>query len=134
MTTGSVVDVDPASPTRDEVAPLYQERDYARAMRTIAELAGKVNRYIDARAPWSLAKDERTFEEGRAVCTQSLNLYRVLITLLAPVVPRLAEDSSAILRAPISWEGLDQPVLGVEIEKYKPLMMRIDRAVVDRIV
>ena len=119
---------------RDEVAALYEERDYARAMRVISELAGKANRYIDARAPWSLAKDEHTFEEGRAVCTQSLNLYRALITLLAPVVPRLAEDSAVILRAPISWAGLDQPLLGAEIEKYKPLMMRIDKAVVEKVV
>jgi methionyl-tRNA synthetase len=119
---------------RAEVGAHFEAREYARAIRTITALADRTNKYIDAKAPWSLCKAEDTFAEGHRVCTQGLNLFRVLITMLSPVVPGLAADSFALLRAPLSWEGLDTPLLGVEIETFKPLMLRVDKAHVDAVI
>jgi methionyl-tRNA synthetase len=119
---------------REEVGEHFEAREYARAIRAITALADRTNKYIDAKAPWALCKEEATLAEGHRVCTQGLNLFRVLITMLSPVVPKLAEDSAALLRSPISWSGLDTPLLGAEIEKFQALMLRVDKANVEAVV
>jgi methionyl-tRNA synthetase len=119
---------------RHAIGAHFEAREYASAIRAITALADRTNKYIDSAEPWKLVKDESTFERGRQVCTQGLNHYRVLITLLSPVVPQLAEASAKTLAAPISWDGLDAPLLGHTIEKFSPLMMRIDRKTLDVIV
>jgi methionyl-tRNA synthetase len=119
---------------RDELQKLFEGREYAKALRVVSGLADKANQYIDAAAPWALAKNPDTLERGRAVCTQGLNIYRVLMTYLSPVVPQIAEKSWEFLRDQPSWAGLDTPLLGTVIEKYKALMFRIDRKTVDKMV
>lgn len=119
---------------RTEVGALYEAREYAKAIRTITALADRTNKYIDAKAPWALCKAEDTFEEGHQVCTQGLNLFRVLITMLSPVVPQLAADSFALLQTPLSWDGLDTPLLGAPIQTFKPLMFRVDKAHVEAVI
>ena len=119
---------------RHEVGALYEAREYAKAIRAITALADRTNKYIDAKAPWALCKADDTFAEGHRVCTQGLNLFRALITMLAPVVPQLAEDSAQLLRSPISWSGLDTPLLGAEIEVFKALMLRVDKADVEAVI
>ncbi|HCH62300.1 MAG: methionine--tRNA ligase [Deltaproteobacteria bacterium] len=119
---------------RTEVGERFEAREYAKAIRAITALADRTNKYIDTKAPWALCKAEDTFEEGHRVCTQGLNLFRVLITMLSPVVPKLAEDSFALLQSPLSWDGLDTPLLDAEIQKFKPLMLRVDKAHVAAVV
>ena len=119
---------------RNEIGALFEAREYAAAIRAITALADRTNRYIDRTEPWKLVKDETTFEEGRQVCSQGLNHYRVLITLLSPVVPDLAAASAEILESPLSWQGLDAPLLNHTIQKFTPLMMRVDRKTLDAVV
>ncbi|MBT3220856.1 MAG: methionine--tRNA ligase [Proteobacteria bacterium] len=119
---------------RHIIGELFEARDYAKALRSITSLADRTNRYIDGKKPWALVKNEDTFEEGRRVCTQGLNLYRVLITCLSPVVPKLAGQSQALLKTPLDWHQLDQPLLGATIEPFKALMYRIDKKKVQKMV
>jgi methionyl-tRNA synthetase len=119
---------------RHEVGAHFEAREYAKAIRAITALADRTNRYIDAQAPWSLCKSEDTFEQGRDVCTQGLNLFRVLITLLAPVVPRLADGAAELFGSPIAWDDLETPTLDRDISPYKHLMARIDKKNVEAVV
>lgn len=122
------------SGARAAVGGFYEGREYAKAIRHISGLADIANKYINDAAPWALCKDEATFEKGRAVCTQGINLFRALITMLSPVVPKLAEDAAELLQSPISWSGLDTPLLDTEIQRYKHLMNRIDKKNVDAVI
>jgi methionyl-tRNA synthetase len=119
---------------REELGSHYEGRDFGRVVRAVAALADETNKYIDTMAPWALAKNEETFEQGRAVCSQAINQFRILITYLAPVVPRIAEEATGFFKHPLSWDALDQPLLGTEVAKYKPLMMRVDRKAVQKMV
>lgn len=119
---------------RDEIALWYEGREYARVVRKVSALADRANKHIDSRAPWSLMNDEATFEEGRAVCTQALNQFRVLMTYLAPIVPSIATKAMAFLGRDLSWSELDTPMLEGEVGKYEALMFRLDRKVVDKMV
>ena len=120
---------------RTRIASLYDGRDFATAIREIAALADRANQYIDARKPWSLAKDPAQSAAVGAVCTQGLNLFRVLITYLQPVLPAMAERAGAFLGRPIRrWEDIATPLLGTALAPYEPLATRLDPKVVASLI
>ncbi|MFP4075391.1 MAG: methionine--tRNA ligase [Halochromatium sp.] len=109
------------------IAEAYEGREYSRAVREIMTLADRANRYIDEQAPWVVAKQEGREAELRGICTQGLNLFRLLIGWLKPILPGTAEAAEQFLRiAPLRWEQLEQPLLDHEIAPFKPLMTRIE--------
>ncbi|MCP4445189.1 MAG: methionine--tRNA ligase [Myxococcales bacterium] len=111
----------------DAIATFYEGREYSKALRKIMALADKANQYIADQAPWKLAKEEATLEQAQAVCTQGLNLYRMLITYLSPVVPRIFDDSCKLFGEELTWEGARKPLLGVGIKAFSPLLQRVDK-------
>jgi methionyl-tRNA synthetase len=117
------------------IATHYDQREYSRAMREIMLLADRANQYIDLRKPWQLAKDPATATEVQAVCTQGLNLFRVLMLYLAPVLPAMADKVAEFLGvADTRWDDRQEPLLNVTINRFTPLMARIEAASVARIV
>src|SRR5258708_15561786 len=68
----------------------YENRDMAAAVRDIMALCDRANQYVDSRKPWMLAKDPKNAAEVQNVCTQALNLFRVLMIYLEPVLPGMA--------------------------------------------
>jgi methionyl-tRNA synthetase len=120
--------------TGDVVSACYQGRDYARAVREIMALADLANQYIDERKPWVLAKEGKT-DEVQLVCTQGLNLFRVLMAFLTPVLPAMAEKTNRFLNTSTQgWGDGISPLLGHEIAKFEPLMQRIDIKQVNKMV
>ncbi len=111
----------------DSIAEAYERRELSRAMREIMALADRANQYIDEQAPWVMAKQPGREAELHRVCTLGLNLYRVLIGYLRPVLPRTAEASEAFLRIPpLTWAELASPLLDHEIAPFKPLLTRVE--------
>ncbi len=116
----------------EEIARLYEGREYGRAIREVMALADIANQYIDDRKPWVLAKQPGAKHEVQEVCSVGLNLFRVLMTYLAPVLPAMAEKVQAFLKLPsLCWDDIAEPLLDHRIEKFKPLMTRIDPASVE---
>ena len=118
----------------DEVAALYEAREFNRAMREIIALADRANQYIDDKKPWVMAKDEALKDEVQAVCSVGINLFRVLATYLKPVLPNMAEKSEAFLRCSIDWTALDAPLIAHELAPFEPLLQRVDADVVTAMV
>jgi len=119
----------------DNIAAAYDQREYSRAMREIMQLADQANQYIDERKPWVLAKEDGKDDEVQAVCTEGLNLFRVLMIYLTPVLPDMAERAAGFLNAESRhWDDRNTPLLGTTINKFKPLMSRIDPVNVDNMV
>jgi methionyl-tRNA synthetase len=117
------------------IGAAYDALDYNRAVRLIMALADRANKFVEDREPWKLAKDPARAGELQDVCTTALNLYWQLIVYLAPVLPRLAERSAALLHQRLtSWEQAATPVLGTPVAKYEHLMTRADRATVDAVI
>ncbi len=113
----------------------YEQRDYSSAMREIMLLADKANQYIDAHKPWNLAKDPQKAADVIAVCSQGLNLFRVLMAYLKPVLPDTATRAEAFLGAPLKhWDELQTPLLNTHLAPYEPLFMRLDPVVVRQLV
>ena len=110
----------------DSIAALYEARDFQRAMREIIALADRANQYIDEKKPWVLAKEEGREQEVQDACSVGINCFRVLMTYLKPVLPVMAEKSEAFLGLPLDWTDLTAPLEGHTINKFSPLIQRID--------
>lgn len=108
------------------IAELYEGREYGKAMREIMALADVANAYVADEAPWQLVKNEETLARAHQVCSVALNLFRILVTYLKPVLPRLATDVEAFLKLELSWSGLALDMAGHEINPFKPMMQRIE--------
>ena len=108
------------------IATAFEEREYARAIRDIMALADKANQYIDAKAPWVLAKDETKQQETHDVCSMGINLFRVLMHYLKPVLPAMAAEVEAFLQVELRWDNYSAPLVNHHINSFKPLMQRVD--------
>ena len=110
----------------EEIARLYDTREFAKAMRAIMALADEANRYVEDNAPWNLAKQNKD-TELQEVCSVAINLFRVLLTYLSPVLPGVAEKVRDLLNLPaLTWQGRTVPLCGTTIKPFKHLMTRID--------
>ncbi|MEP5764987.1 MAG: methionine--tRNA ligase [Halieaceae bacterium] len=118
----------------ESIAGLYEQREFSKAVREIIALADRANQYIDEKKPWVLAKEEGREAEVHAACSVGINLFRVLMTYLKPVLPAMAEKAEAFLQCSLDWTALDAPLLGHQIAKFKPLLTRIEAAQVEAVV
>ena len=120
---------------KDAIAGHYERREYSKAMRMIMGLADAANRYIDDKKPWVMIKDEEQLDAVQSVCTQGLNLFRSLMIYLTPVIPTVAEDARAFLgEGDWHWHSAAEPLLGARINKFKPLLTRVEQKQVDTMV
>ncbi|WP_408953333.1 methionine--tRNA ligase [Lysobacter sp. Hz 25] len=117
------------------IAEAYARNEAASAVRLTMALADEANKYIDEHKPWVLAKQEGAETHLQAVCTQGLNLFRVLAAALKPVLPRVSAEAEAFLAAPVTlWEDLAEPLLDHRIGAYVPLFTRIDTKLIDTMI
>ncbi|GAA5445685.1 methionine--tRNA ligase [Microbulbifer sp. NBRC 101763] len=116
------------------VANYYEQREYARAMRDIMALADAANAWIADKAPWSLAKQEGAESEVLAICSQGVNMFRALITWLAPVLPNTAQKAAEFLNSGLEWNSAITPLVDHEINKFKPLLQRVEKTQVDAVM
>ena len=121
-----------------EVSRLYENRQYSQAIRLIMSLADSANQYIDEQQPWVIAKQADEEQRLHLICTQGINLYKVLIMYLTPVVPDLARRSEEFLNCNLlsadSWQNLDQPLFNHQISKYKHLIKRIEMTTIENML
>ncbi|MGP9558368.1 methionine--tRNA ligase [Psychrobacter sp. AOP7-A1-24] len=121
--------------TGDEIAAAYENREFSRAMRLIMQCADKANEYIDEKKPWSLAKIEGTEQEVQDVCSVAINIFRQLMVYLAPVLPELTANAKEFLNLDdLSFASRNEWLLGHKINKFKPLMQRIEAKDIDAMV
>ena len=119
----------------EQIAALYEARQYSQAMREIMALADRANQYVDAHKPWLLAREPARAAEVLAICTQGINLFRVLMGCLAPVLPEMARRAGLFLNCEfIQWDAIDTPLLGTRLNAYEALATRLDPARVAELV
>ena len=113
-----------------DIADLYDQREYGKALRKVMGLADTANEWFDDKRPWELAKlktDEASWEL-QSICSTALNLFRALTIYLAPVLPKLATDAQSFLNVkPLTWQDASKFLPdGHTISPYKHLMTRVE--------
>ncbi len=118
-----------------DVATLYEDREFGKAIRKIMELADEANQYVNRRAPWLLAKDPSKSSELQSVCTTALGLFRNLTVMLAPVLPALTLEAEKLLNMKLdSWDAVKLTLSpGHVIAPYKHLMSRVEEKQLDEL-
>ncbi|RYV01286.1 methionine--tRNA ligase [Shewanella sp. OPT22] len=116
------------------IAECYEKREFGKGMREIMALADIANAYVADMEPWKLVKAEETLEQTHQVCSNALNLFRILATYLKPVLPRLSADVEAFLKIELTWESLEADFSGHEINAFKAMMQRVDMDKVAKMV
>lgn len=117
-----------------EIAQAYENRESGKAIREIMALADLANRYVDEQAPWVVAKEEGRDADLQAICSMGINLFRVLMTYLKPVLPSLSERTETFLNTELTWDGIAQPLLGHQVNAFKALFNRIEMAKVEAMI
>ena len=118
--------------TGDEIAQLYEQRDFSKAMRLILGLVDDANVYIDQKAPWKLKDDIDAVQD---ICSVGINLFRLLTLYLKPVLPQISQEVESWLQIPaLTWQDKNTLLAGHRIGAFKPLLKRVDAKAIAAIV
>ncbi len=120
----------------DEVAELYEAREFAKALRRVMELADLVNGFVDTNKPWEIAKDPAREQELQTICSITLEAFRRLTLYLKPVVPEVAAGVEKFFGIPaMTWNDMNKPLnSGQAVQPYQHLMTRIDPVMIEQLV
>uniref|UniRef100_B1XVH5 Methionine--tRNA ligase n=1 Tax=Polynucleobacter necessarius subsp. necessarius (strain STIR1) TaxID=452638 RepID=B1XVH5_POLNS len=112
----------------EKIAELYEGREYAKALRTVMELADKVNGFVDENKPWEIAKDPEREANLQRVCSITLEAFRMLSLYLKPVIPQVVASVEEFLSLPpLSWANINIPLSSKNpLKAYKHLMTRVE--------
>ncbi|GHB62713.1 methionine--tRNA ligase [Psychrosphaera saromensis] len=119
---------------KESITTCYENREFAKAIREIMALADKANKYIDDKAPWVTVKDDALQQQTHDVCSMGINLFRILMVYLKPVLPNMAAEVESFLNSELTWDSVDNNLTGHEINKFKALMQRVDMDKVAKMV
>ncbi|SFU26889.1 methionine--tRNA ligase [Xenorhabdus koppenhoeferi] len=120
--------------TAQVIAEDFTNREFGKAIREIMALADLANRYVDEQAPWVVAKQEGRDVDLQAICSMGINLFRVLMTYLKPVLPGLSARTETFLNTELTWDGIRQPLLSHDVSPFKALFNRIEMAKIEAMV
>jgi methionyl-tRNA synthetase len=126
--------IDAFSAQQDTIAGYYEKREFGKAIKAIMALADQANQYIADQQPWVLAKQEGCEHQVQDVCSTGLNMFRMLMIYLKPVLPIMAANAAKFLNDDLLWSGLNTPLTSHTINKFKPLMTRIESSQIDAIL
>ena len=112
----------------DEIINNYEGRNFSTNIRLISSMADDINKYLDEEKPWVKIKDKKNHEMVQKICTDGMNLFRILIGYLKPVLPKISEKVENIMQCePINWENIKDLILSKKIQEFKPIITRIDK-------
>lgn len=117
------------------IAEAYAGRDFARALREIMKLTDAANGYVAETAPWVVAKDESRAAELHAICSNALEMFRILTVYLKPVLPNIAQAVEQFLNVrPLQWSDIDLSLDAQTIQPYAHMITRLESKQVEAMV
>ncbi|XBC39480.1 MAG: methionine--tRNA ligase [Buchnera aphidicola (Nurudea shiraii)] len=103
----------------------FEKNEFSLAIILIMKFSDMANKYIDEQKPWILIKNIKNFKKLHSICTMSINLFKILMTWLKPIVPDLAKKVESFLRVTLVWENINIPLLNHKISVFDCLCERI---------
>jgi methionyl-tRNA synthetase len=115
------------------IADSYEAREYGKAIREIMRLADLANGFVAEKAPWVIAKQEGQDEVLQQVCSDALEMFRLLTLYLKPVLPKLANEIEHFLNIePLIWEAVDASLQSAHsINAYEHLITRVEPKLIE---
>lgn len=122
----------------DEIARLYEELNFAKAMVEIREIADKANQYFDEKAPWKLIKEDP--ETTQAILTDILAIFTLMSIYLKPILPLYVSQVETLFGFPdlcwnhINFEGISDKIYQAKLNSFQHLSQRVDPKKVDELI
>ena len=112
----------------NDIVKNYEGRNYSTNIRLVSSLADDINKYLDEVKPWVKIKNENERELVQKICTDGLNLFRILIGYLKPVLPSISNKVESIMNCDsLTWSNLKEVLLNTDITEFKPIITRITK-------
>ncbi|SDK35923.1 methionyl-tRNA synthetase [Methylophilus rhizosphaerae] len=117
------------------IAEAFVARDFARALRDIMKLTDAANAYVAEAAPWVVAKDDSKAAELHTICSNALEMFRLLTIYLKPVLPNIASAVEAFLNVqPLQWADVAQGLGAQAIQPYSHMIIRLEGKQIEAMV
>ncbi|WP_284443287.1 methionine--tRNA ligase [Buchnera aphidicola] len=102
-----------------------ENREFSRVVRESMRLLDIANQYINEKKPWNIERTEINILELQKICTMGINLFRIVMIFLKPIMPDLAIKTESFLIAKLTWNSIKEPLLSHQINQFIPLYTRI---------
>lgn len=117
--------VENAQKKSDLIANFYENRDFAKAIVEIRQIADEANKYFDEKAPWKTLESEP--EATKKVLTTTLNLFRIIAIYLKPILPEYVQKVENLFgEQNYSWNDANKILNKISVQNYEHLANRIE--------
>jgi len=104
------------------IIELYETRQYSKAVRLIMEMADEINKYINENTPW-----KKDTNDAAVIASVALNGFYYLSIYLKPIIPSITKSAFKFLNNPPSNFDCVGKELPHEINKYNPILNRLEK-------
>ncbi|QCI17975.1 methionine--tRNA ligase [Buchnera aphidicola (Acyrthosiphon lactucae)] len=107
------------------IESFLENRKFNFVIKESMRLLDIANQYINEKKPWTIQITEKNIIKLQKICTMGINLFRIVMIFLKPIVPDLAIKTESFLISKLTWDGIKVPLLSHQINKFTPLYKRI---------
>ena len=107
---------------KNTIIELYETRQYSKAVRLIMEMADEINKYINENTPW-----KKDTNDAAVIASVALNGFYYLSIYLKPIIPSITKSAFKFLNNPPSNFDCVGKELPHEINKYNPILNRLEK-------
>lgn len=108
-----------------DIEKFLEKREFSSVVKESMKLLDMANQYINEKKPWKIEitiPNKRIIQE---ICTTGINLFRIIMIFLKPILPDLAIKTESFLISKLTWGTISKPLLNHKINKFTPLYQRI---------
>ncbi|QCI15801.1 methionine--tRNA ligase [Buchnera aphidicola] len=116
------------------IASFLENREFSLMVRESMKLADIANQYINEKKPWMIQKRNINNNNLQQICTMGINLFRIIMIFLKPILPDLAKKTEFFLISKLNWNNIKKPLLSHKINKYTPLYKRISYKQIEKLI
>ncbi|WMY97643.1 MAG: methionine--tRNA ligase [Arsenophonus sp.] len=116
---------------REKIEFFFENLEYSKVINEVILLIKNANYYFNLKAPWNLLKEKNHMHN---ICTTGINLYRVIMTYLKPIIPNISKNAENFLNISLKWDEINHPLLNHDILSFKILFTRIDYSSIESIL
>ncbi|QNS01849.1 MAG: methionine--tRNA ligase [Buchnera aphidicola (Pentalonia nigronervosa)] len=115
------------SNSKEKIESYFENREYSFIIRESMKLLDIANQYINQKKPWLLVKKQnRKITDVHMIVTTGINLFRVIMIFLKPILPNLSIKVEDFLNIRLNWDDISVPLLSHKIKKFSILYRRIN--------
>jgi methionyl-tRNA synthetase len=117
----------------EEIAALYNSREFSKAINLIRECVDRANKYFDDISPWKIAKENP--QAAQECLAATLWIFRTISIYLTPVIPELSRKVSDLFGdKTYTWNDLQTPPSSKILNPFTHLIQRVELEKVQKMI